>query len=393
MADSPWLSIDLKSKGGKLVFKDIQELQTWMETEIAVWSWLDSYVNSDGNLQSAISNGQFTMRNQLRSYVQQYPQNPGLLSEINNYFTNNIASGRFILSATPAGKLILKKKENDPMAAAWSLAALTGTGLNLNSVTGSALDGILEAALFRLGIRGTALSEKEALDQAFGQVTVALAEARANIDAAKAEATRLAEEFQNTQKDFRDDIKNTLQKAGEDFAAEVKQGEDQLQAIAKTYDDKLALQAPVTYWETKQKKHLTAIRWLIPITVLVMVLSVLGIVAAIHYLLPTVTPGSFPEPWKLGLILIVVTMVIWITRLLIKVLLSHVHLHTDAQERRILTNTYLSLIRSNETLNDENRTLILQILFRPAATGIVDDGGPATPMEFFGKLASGGGKH
>jgi len=86
-------------------------------------------------------------------------------------------------------------------------------------------------------------------------------------------------------------------------------------------------------------------------------------------------------------------MVIWITRLLIKVLLSHVHLHTDAQERRILTNTYLSLIRSNETLSDENRTLILQILFRPAATGIVDDGGPATPMEFFGKLASGGGKH
>ena len=58
-----------------------------------------------------------------------------------------------------------------------------------------------------------------------------------------------------------------------------------------------------------------------------------------------------------------------------------------------MTNTYLSLIRSNETLNDENRTLILQILFRPAATGIVDDGGPATPMEFFGKLASGGGKH
>lgn len=41
---------------------------------------------------------------------------------------------------------------------------------------------------------------------------------------------------------------------------------------------------------------------------------------------------------------------------------------------------------SVEVLKDDNRSLILQILFRPAATGIDEDSGPAAGKELFTKL-------
>jgi hypothetical protein len=72
------------------------------------------------------------------------------------------------------------------------------------------------------------------------------------------------------------------------------------------------------------------------------------------------------------------TLVIWPIRILAKMLLSNVHLATDASERSILTRTYLALIRKDDKMEEADRQLILKVLFRPTSTGIVkDDGAPS----------------
>ncbi|HBZ36947.1 MAG TPA: hypothetical protein DEO59_00225 [Balneola sp.] len=54
-------------------------------------------------------------------------------------------------------------------------------------------------------------------------------------------------------------------------------------------------------------------------------------------------------------------------------MLSNIHLRTDADERRVMILTYLSLLRRENAITEEDRKVILQTLFRPSATGIIKD--------------------
>ncbi len=65
----------------------------------------------------------------------------------------------------------------------------------------------------------------------------------------------------------------------------------------------------------------------------------------------------------------------WGIRLIVRMFLSHLHLATDAAERVVMTQTYLSLLDGKHLPNDEDRKLILQALFRPTSDGIVKDEG------------------
>jgi hypothetical protein len=124
---------------------------------------------------------------------------------------------------------------------------------------------------------------------------------------------------------------------------------------------------------------------------LAMGLGTFGLIEEIKTLLPSAQPGKWPEPWKLGLLLISLTMAIWVIRILMKVMLSQLHLHTDADERAVMSNAYLALLKRGKALQDDDRELILSVLFRPSATGIVDDGAPATPIEIITRAVQGKG--
>ncbi len=63
---------------------------------------------------------------------------------------------------------------------------------------------------------------------------------------------------------------------------------------------------------------------------------------------------------------------------------GHLHLLTDAGERVVMVQTYLSLTEGDHLASKEDRQLILQVLFRPAADGIVkDEGMPFSLAEAF----------
>jgi hypothetical protein len=59
-----------------------------------------------------------------------------------------------------------------------------------------------------------------------------------------------------------------------------------------------------------------------------------------------------------------------VVRIFCSPVLSNVHLHTDANDRVTMAQTFLALMRKGN-LKEEDRQLVLQVLFRPVASGLV----------------------
>jgi hypothetical protein len=79
---------------------------------------------------------------------------------------------------------------------------------------------------------------------------------------------------------------------------------------------------------------------------------------------------------------------IWLTKILANIFMSHLHLATDAQERRTMIHTYLALTRKGHGPKEEDRQLILQTLFRPSSTDMVkNDQGPTQLVDMINRLS------
>ncbi len=69
-------------------------------------------------------------------------------------------------------------------------------------------------------------------------------------------------------------------------------------------------------------------------------------------------------------------LIFWIGRLFTKLYLSQHHLLQDAEERAVMTTTYLALTHENAA-SDEDKKIILGALFRPTADGLIKEDGPS----------------
>lgn len=77
--------------------------------------------------------------------------------------------------------------------------------------------------------------------------------------------------------------------------------------------------------------------------------------------------------WKAAMLLLTAVVGVWAIRILVRLLLSNLHLQSEAVERRTMLLTYLALLRHGQGPSEQQRELILQILFRLSATGIIKD--------------------
>lgn len=391
MADAPFLSIDLGSRGGKLSFQTFDDLKDWAEGECARWDWIRPN-GLDANIGNVLKTGQIYFRESLRSYLNKYPSNHGVLGNIQALFADHLMNGKALLSASGSGKFILKLLESDPQASLWALATLTGVtaGMNFSQVPLAGLDGFMKAMMFRHGLKGAASSEREALEALHGEMSTELSTRIAGLDDAKTQHEQLMSNLISAKEEFQSQGAGFVQENKSVFNAELEAIKGRFAAIEKTFTDKMALKAPVTYWSEKAEMHKARFKQLGWASLITMILSSALITGAVSRFVPKVPKGEFPDPWRIGLVLITVTMLIWVIRLLVKMTLSQLHLQTDAEERTVLANAYLALLQRDQALRPEDRELVLQVLFRSAATGIVDDGGPATPIEIITRAVSGG---
>lgn len=164
---------------------------------------------------------------------------------------------------------------------------------------------------------------------------------------------------------------------GDEVAANVQTGIDELNAVKATYKEHMHLKAPVEYWEAKGTGHKTReekaegnLKWFFGLAAGFLIIVYGG--GLLGILTNSVPLSAQVSLLFAGVSISSITLMIWIGRLLVRVYLSEKHLRMDAEERAVMVKTYLAMVHESVAA-EADRNIILGSLFRPTEDGIVKD--------------------
>lgn len=174
------------------------------------------------------------------------------------------------------------------------------------------------------------------------------------------------------------------------FKDQLESNSADLNNLQKVYEIHMALAAPRKFWSVKERQHELQIKILRQWVLWSSVGGILAIGAAAWLLFPEWLPSD-SIPWRnLGLFALLSTFIIWPVRLLVKLLLSNIHLKADASERVVMIQTFMSLMRNKDTrdkLEQQDIALVLAPLFKPSTSGVIkDDGSPSTLFDILSRF-------
>ena len=368
---------------GDISVGSYEELVRWLEDERSNWGWLTpgDATTDRLNIASSIQN---TWNNVLTG-VRDYMNRGESLPTVRNIL-GPLSDGPLLISSTSDGATVLDiLKSSGPRAASFA-AGFVRSQIQLG------------AAQSREDMLGALLTAVPDLSQPIAW-TDHLKRERTNYR----NATRSLLERVNREADERNVAHLELGRRALKFARRIfdrkrhhwrelqgawQKGADEavtnIQNTEASYKEYMKLRAPVEYWEGKARGHTiketSARRRLygyFPVTAIFMAAVFLW---AANFLISHPDTAQNKAPVALyvvisGGLLLLSTIAFWVGRLLTKLYLSEHHLRNDAEERAVMTTTYLALI-NEAAASDTDRQIILNALFRATPDGIVKDDGP-----------------
>lgn len=368
----------------KVTVRSSEELQSWVEAERAQWSWLirgDVATDGNHNIASAVQNEWDSLINEL-----QHQRNRGQPLSDAIHQLNSFSNESRLVSTTKKGTAVLDILEAaGPAAAAFAYGFITGRLQLQHAQTPEQFTGAILTAFPNLKDDATWHTRLKQERANFKAASRSLADRvdreaderiRSNVELVKrasAMAKRLFDQKRRTWSSVQSSWQEGANRAVED-----------IQNTDAKYKEFMKLKAPVEYWQLKADQHKNreslARRLLIiyfPATILFAGLIFYKIA---NFLLNSPKLQDLDVPIALyvvvsGGLVILSTLAFWIGRLLTKLYLSEHHLRNDAEERAVMTTTYLALTNDGEAA-DADRQIVLNALFRPTPDGIVKDEGP-----------------
>lgn len=160
-------------------------------------------------------------------------------------------------------------------------------------------------------------------------------------------------------------------------AAEHAAAIEELHKTTAAYNEFMHLQAPVEYWAKKAGAHQQAEkeafgRLILFFPLALVLLAVIFGITAWQLLQPSPDRDTSVYFVVSAGLATIAGLIFWIGRLLTRLYLSEHHLRKDAEEREIMTRTYLALTR-DDAADEKDRHIVLSALFRNASDGIVKD--------------------
>ena len=160
-------------------------------------------------------------------------------------------------------------------------------------------------------------------------------------------------------------------------------------AAKDVYHSQVELDASITYWESKLKTHSTSRNWWlfslvisIILTVLVPILMLLfQPIQAINKVESSYLILGVINPIGLALTILLVSMGSFSIKFCSRQFSTQEHLKLEALERKTMLKTFLALMNEEKLKEQEDRKIALDTLFRPAQTGIVADYGNVAPSD------------
>lgn len=385
----PLFTLDLGANGGHLAPTSHEELTRWIQTEQNFWSWVQQrhYGNHENpqregmnRLAEALSAAQ-----QSQQHIQSNAQHSRQQLEVSRdrlqqAYTNH----RLPHSSTPLAKRVeaYRKEASDQTASYFlSVNMVPGNGQHQFQVQDFAgwrgmFDGLMERfQVPQSAAKGRKAAAEQSLDQLRAKAETLLGEKTAVFDELHREYQQLADGIRTSAEEQKDAFQTSQGTRSTEFEALTQAHQEAMEDLRKTFREELALRAPAEYWNKKRDGHFTW-AWVTGAA------SFIGIGGAafglgwqIHALLNKTPVNTAPETWRLAVLALVGVFTVWALRLVVRMFLSHLHLLTDAGERVVMVQTYLSLLEGDHLTSKEDRQLILQALFRPASDGIVKDEG------------------
>jgi hypothetical protein len=400
------IEVTLGPDVGKKTFKDFAQVRDWLNKERefcnlfqnergqsneaqAIWQQFEKCFREIDQILN-----QLAAEEQRAAQVQEQAKQPNLsqqhrdqlLQRVNfdrkpyrerlkSTFSQHYQTNGLIPSASPRAKFVATlAKERDPRTAIFACGYLMGTHLDYG--TPDRLEGALAASYFEQGFISRAPSETESLSELRRNWEEQFQKIQDDISAqAKA------------QSDLNAETGAQLLKQQSEFTEQLTKEKSEWATLHKIYDEQLALEKPVAYWRDKAKTHRT-FSWVFG--ALSVGVGIAVFLVLYEFVQITLRPPEglkdpalwHPEYWRIGVLLSAGVFGVWVVRIVVRLFLSHVHLLADANERVTMANTYLALQHSKEGLHEKDRQLILQVLFRPSASGVVkDDGVPLSWIE------------
>lgn len=382
----PTLVLELGEKGGHLEFEQPAEVQQWFDDEQVKWHWMAQIHETSS------ATDQFTnIRQVAAQFIQQWTLHQAdpdaaqsAISALKSHFESAIPAQSLWLSSSPTGAFILRlKEERHQMVAAGAYLSLGGAyRAQSQQMQPQILEGVIEGFLYKREIDWTATAHREALEKLKQQYSRNLAEQKRKLQELEKENDSLNTKFGGALEAKAKLLDDLHVSQGGEFKLLIETHENNLKSIENAYDQKLALLKPVKYWNTRKNSHGSKARnFAIASGVVgVIILVLLGWLAYKIFL--NVPTGEKPQVWQVGVFSVAAFFGIWLERILVRLFISNMHLATDAEERVTMLQTYLSIIREGSEFAPEDKKLILERLFHPAADGLVkDDAAPPSPLE------------
>jgi len=370
-------------KDGSVEVDGWEELVSWLEKERAHWDWLARGAETDLPNQWAtnVQNQWDGILNDIRSYQNQNQE----LSVANGAMQPLGPGGQLLVSTSADGIQVLDIRAScGDVAGAFSYAFLKGavewsTVRRTDALLGvllTALPDMRDAALIAVDLKQERKRFQDSLRSGMARLDDDFRDREASFDALVKRGKALALETLRRRKRAWEAQQATC---GTQALAAVAD----INSVRDTFAEFMQLQAPVDYWTKKAGTHATAAgeasnRLIVYFIALTIVLGAAFIVAG-NFLInhePKASASSTAVYVVVtGGLAILSTVGFWIGRLFTKLYLSEHHLRTDADERAVMTKTYLALT-NEKAATDAERQIILNAIFRSSADGIVKDEGP-----------------
>ncbi len=372
---TPFLQVDLGEENGTRVFHSKEEVKRWIEAEKKSWNWLLG-------LGRQVSNTVQTYFDNVTGYVNAISEEPtpNEVSKLQGRIESAFQGEGLPTTESPTGRFLKELGEREPAVGAGATSFFLPKVTNLEVSDKGFFEGAQLAVLYERGMYETAESERASLQALRNRWEQTLIQQDARFRQSADRGDILTNSSDEAEVARVKTFDRFLEEAVGKKDAFLKKGIKDLEAIASTYDERLSLQAPVKYWTDKSTYHGRWSKVFAALTVVAAGGVVTGLVYAFNAFLGDATTYSPAEFWEIGIVGALAVIGVWSLRILVRVMLSHLHLQADADARAVMVEVFLSLIRSESALADSDRHLILNALFKPISTGIVKDDAVPTSL-------------
>lgn len=187
------------------------------------------------------------------------------------------------------------------------------------------------------------------------------------------ETTNLIEEKDKDIINLFDEHKNEI----DEFKTKINEWRDnkerQIDILEETYKNKLQLEAPETLWERRAAKYREKSSWWTGgLLIFIVGLLVSGGYFAdkIHDYIQEIAKG-IPFISKSFVYVALISFLIYIIRIIIKIIISNQHMSMEYEQKAALTRFYQALIQDGKEVDKEEKLIIFNALFRKTDTGLI----------------------